>query len=61
MQQTKTYKSFKSLSAAINGAKTTPDKWIAFLKEKGHTEQTFNYLPENIQTSLKFSFAKRQQ
>lgn len=58
-QQTKTFKSFQSLSTAVNGDKTNPDKWNAFLKEKGHTAETFNYLPESIKTALKFSFAKR--
>lgn len=56
---TKKFNSFKSLSAAVNADVTTPDKWQDFLKEKGHTQETFNCLPEDIKTALKFSFAKR--
>lgn len=56
--KTATFKSFKSLANAINGSKN-PDKWLEFLKEKGHTMITFSYLPEDIKTSLKFSFAKK--
>lgn len=58
-QQTKKFNSFQSLSTAVNGEIHNPDKWNSFLKEKGHTAETFNYLPEEIKTALKFSFAKR--
>ena len=32
---------------------------IEFLKQKGHTPETFGYLPEDIKTALRFSFAKK--
>lgn len=52
------FKTFASLATAINGS-TNTDKWLQFLKDKGHTETTFSYLPENLQTDLKFSFARK--
>jgi len=52
------FKSFRELSKAVN-ATGNNDGWLAFLKDKGHTLTTFSYLPEHLQTSLKFSFAKK--
>lgn len=60
MQTIKKFTSFKSLSMAVNADKTCPEKWQSFLKVKGHTNETFGYLPEEIKTALKFSFAKKQ-
>lgn len=56
--QTVKFKSFRELSKAVN-ATGNNDGWLAFLKDKGHTVATFSYLPEPLQTSLKFSFAKK--
>ena len=56
---TKKFTSFASLSIAVNAEKHNPEKWAEFLKQKGHTSETFNYLPEDIKTALKFSFAKK--
>jgi len=50
--------SFQTLASLVNAEKTQPAKWLSFLAKKGHTEQTFSYLPEDIKTALKFSFAK---
>lgn len=55
----KKFNSFSQLSKAINADKETPETWKMFLKEKGHTEETFNYLPESLKLALKLSFAKR--
>lgn len=60
MQNIKKFTSFKSLSIAVNANKTSPEKWQMFLKAKVHTNETFSYLPEDIKTALKFSFAKKQ-
>ena len=51
--------SLKSLAIIANPAKVNCDKWVIFLKGNGHTTETFNYLPEHLQLSLKISFAKR--
>ena len=49
-------KSFGAL-AKINDPKCgTPEKWENFLKEKGHTQESFDILPDNLQLSLKMSF-----
>lgn len=51
--------SLASLQAIVNPQKQTPGTWQQFLKSNGHSEETFYYLPENLQLSLKFSFAKK--
>lgn len=57
--QIKKFSSFKSLAFAVNADISAPEKWQSFLKEKGHTAETFQYLPDHLKTALKFSFAKR--
>lgn len=52
-------KSLKELTAITNPEKINPDNWNVFLKDKGHTGTTFDYLPEALKLSLKFSFAKK--
>ena len=53
---TKTFKSFADLKVINN---PNPDKWAEFLKVKGHTPETFGYLPEPLKLALKMSFAKK--
>ena len=53
-------KSFASLSTISQPAKVNPEKWSEFLSFNGHTKETFSYLPEHLQLSLKVSFAKKQ-
>lgn len=52
-------KSLNELKTIANPETMTPDNWKLFLKEKGHTGTTFDYLPEGLKLSLKFSFAKK--
>ena len=56
--QTVKFKSFRELSQAVNAVNKS-EAWAEFLKLKGHTAETFSYLPETLRTSLKFSFAKK--
>lgn len=53
------FNSLKDFGKAINGQDNKPEKWAEFLQKKGHTPQTFSYLPEHLKTALKFSFAKK--
>ena len=57
--KTKKFTSFTELSKAFNGNTSSPDKWAGFLKLKGHTEVSFSYLPDDIKTALRFSFARK--
>ena len=58
MKQKLKFTSFSQMSNAIN-AKGKEEQWSDFLKLKGHTGETFDYLPEDLKTSLKFSFASK--
>lgn len=58
-KKTLKFNSFTGLLNAID-PQSNNDNWLKFLQEKGHTQTTFNYLPEQLKTSLQFSFARRQ-
>lgn len=51
--------SLQSLAVIANPTKAGYEKWAAFLKSNGHTTETFSYLPDHLQLSLKMSFAKK--
>lgn len=59
MKQAIKLNSFKALATVVHPEKTNSDKWLEFLTKKGHTPQTFSYLPENLKLALQFSFAKQ--
>lgn len=52
-------KSLNELATITKPEKINPDNWQLFLKEKGHTGATFEYLPDQLKLCLKFSFAKK--
>ena len=52
-------KSFGALSSIANPDKLHADKWIEFLRRNGHTVETFSYLPDSLQLSMKVSFNKK--
>ena len=54
------FTSLASIGSIVSPEKVNSEKWVNFLKEKGHTVETFNYMPEHLQLNLKFSFAKRK-
>lgn len=56
---TKKFRSFTDLSKAFNSDKERPETWKEFLKDKGHTPETFSYLPDSLKMSLKLSFSKK--
>ncbi len=51
--------SLASLQAIAAPQKQNPKGWEQFLKNNGHSEETFSYLPEHLQLSLKVCFAKK--
>ncbi len=51
--------SLASLQAIAAPQKQNPKGWEQFLKSNGHSPETFSYLPEHLQLSLKISFAKK--
>ena len=57
--QTLKFTSLRQLSTITAPARLNNEKWIQFLASNGHTALTFSYLPDNLQLSLKVSFAKK--
>lgn len=51
--------SFSALKMAAYPDLSNENGWDKFLTEKGHTRQTFSYLPEDIKLSLRLSFARK--
>lgn len=54
------FSSLKEFTSFVN-PKQSNENWQSFLIEKGHTPETFSYLPDHLKVSLKFSFGKRQK
>ena len=57
--QTLKFKSLRALTVISNPEIKMPEQWAAFLAKKGHSKETFSYLPEHLKLDLRVSFARK--